>query len=120
MSKSLGPERGARKRIATPEPKLAPKLARGTRDIAPAAIKVARGTREISPILELDSDDDTIVVDPERLVDELALDSDAHEVHDVAEVSEAGEVNENAERQASELAAATDARMIELGRRRFG
>ncbi|MEO7730436.1 MAG: ATP-dependent DNA helicase RecQ [Kofleriaceae bacterium] len=96
-------------------------MARGTRDIAPVTIKVARGTREISPILELDSDDDTIVVDPERvLVDELALDGDAHEVHDGGEVAEAGEINENAERQASELAAATDARMIALGRRRFG
>ena len=96
-------------------------MARGTRDIAPATIKVARGTREISPILELDSDDDTIVVDPERvLVDELALESDAHDVHDGGEVAEAVEINENAERQASELAAATDARMIELARRRFG
>jgi ATP-dependent DNA helicase RecQ len=121
MSKSLVPERGARKRVAAPEPKLAPKLARGTRDIAAPVLKAARGTREISPILELDSDDDTIVVDPERaLVDELALDGDAHEVHDGAEISEANDVGETADSQASELAAATDARMIELGRRRFG
>ncbi|MBC7975960.1 MAG: ATP-dependent DNA helicase RecQ, partial [Myxococcales bacterium] len=117
MSKSVVPERGARKRVATPEPKPEPKLARGTRDIAPAAIKVARGTREIAPVLGLDADDDTIVIDAEPVLGldaELALDSDSHDPGEVVEV------NEHAESQASELAAATDARMIELGRRRFG
>jgi ATP-dependent DNA helicase RecQ len=123
MSKSFLPERAGRKRTAAPQPK----LARGTRDIAPATIKVARGTRELSSLVALDPDDDTIVVDTDpALADALVLDAAdlgyPGEVGDVADVSESDipEVSEVAETQAREVAAAIDARMIELGQRRFG
>ena len=123
MSKSLVPERSARKRVAMQQPK----LARGTRDISPATIntiKVARGTREIAPLVGLDPDEDTIVIDTDpNLTEDLALEADAYDVPDAPDASdagEAGEASEVTETQAAEIAAATDARMIELGRRRFG
>jgi ATP-dependent DNA helicase RecQ len=122
MSKSLLPERAGRKRAAAPQPK----LARGTRDIAPATIKVARGTRDLTPSVSLDSDDDTVVVDLDpTLTDALALSLDAELAEGtLAEGSdpeiEVGDVSDAAEVHASEIAAAIDARMIELGRRRFG
>ncbi|HEY0190649.1 MAG TPA: ATP-dependent DNA helicase RecQ, partial [Kofleriaceae bacterium] len=110
MSKSLVPERGGRKRVATPpspEPKL-PKLARGTRELAPAALKIARGTRDLRPLVE--PEDDTIVVDPE-----LVLDADhEHEVEALDGHEDIAEAQEGA--QALEI----DARMLELGKRRFG
>src|SRR3954469_4048013 len=120
MSKSFLPERLGRKRAATPATQPS-KLARGTRDIdpqsLPAALKVARGTRDLasSPALVLDSDDDTIVVDELSLDTELAYQADASDV-----AIEIPEVSEVAETQAGEAAAAIDARMIELGQRRFG
>jgi ATP-dependent DNA helicase RecQ len=125
MSKSLVPERSARKRAATQQPK----LARGTRDISSATIKVARGTREITPLRGLDADEDTIVVDPDANLTDLALEADAvdavdaydaPDAPDVGDAGDAGEASEVTETQAAEIAAATDARMIELGRRRFG
>src|SRR4029078_3916894 len=110
MSRSLVPERGGRNRITTPTPQA--KLARGTRDISPATIKVARGTRELSPLLPLETEDDTIVVDTDTTIsDALRVESDTH---DVAEVGE-DEVTEVSESQA-DIAAAIDARMIELGK----
>jgi ATP-dependent DNA helicase RecQ len=132
MSKSFVPERIGRKRTAaTPA-----KLARGTREIAPATLatlKAARGTRELSPlgpIGALEGDDDTIVMDTDpSLSDELVLDAgdagdgsdhDIGDVSDLGEVGDLAEVSEVAETQAGELAAAIDARMIELGKRRFG
>src|SRR5947209_2200496 len=109
MSKSLVPERGARKTAATEQPK----LARGTRDISPATLNVARGTRDMTPFV-LEADDDTIVIDTDpNLAEELVLDAEAAVVGDAAEVGEASEVTES-------QAAAIDARMIELGQRRFG
>jgi ATP-dependent DNA helicase RecQ len=117
MSKTLVPERGGRKRPTTPSLQQ-PKLARGTRDIQASAIKVARGTRELPPLFPQDSDDDTIIVDTDpTLSDELCLDADVAEGGDVGDVSEVTEVSEA---QAREHAAATDARMIALGKRRFG
>jgi ATP-dependent DNA helicase RecQ len=109
MSKSLVPERGVRKTAATPQPK----LARGTSDISPATLKAVRGTRDITPLVALDSDDDTIVVDPDpSLSEELVLDA---EVGD-ADVSDGGESSEVTETRAASI----DARMLELGKRRFG
>src|SRR5262249_12858973 len=113
-----------RKRLATPsqspsfetkaEAKFEPKFARGTRDIPPVTLKAAQGTRELPPLMPLDSDDDTIVVDTDpTLPEELALDSEVGESGDV-------EVSEVVQSQAREIAAATDARMLELGTRRFG
>jgi ATP-dependent DNA helicase RecQ len=107
MSKSLVPERSGRKTAATPQPK----LARGTRDISPATLKAARGTRDL--VVPLDSDDDTIVVDPDpNLPEDLVLEA---EVGD-ADPAEAGETSEVTESQAASI----DARMLELGQRRFG
>jgi ATP-dependent DNA helicase RecQ len=120
MPKNLVPERSVRSRGATPEPK----LARGTRDFTPETIKVARGTRQLDPLVPdplgpldcLDSDDEVTLVDTDPvLVDELSLDAG-----DSSEVGDAGETTDGVERQAGELAAATDARMLELGTRRFG
>jgi ATP-dependent DNA helicase RecQ len=109
MSKSLVPERGARKTAATPQPK----LARGTRDISPATLKAARGTRDLTPLVPIESDDDTVVVDPDpSLSDELVLEVGEAEVGEVGEVSDS-EVTET-------RAATIDARMLELGKRRFG
>jgi ATP-dependent DNA helicase RecQ len=120
MSKSLVPERSGRKRVATPQPK----LARGTRDLPPATLKVARGTRDLAPFVSLDTDDDTIVVDTEPMLGEvLSLDAELGEVGEppeVGEIGDVGEVSDVAEAQAAAIAAAIDARMIELGRRRFG
>jgi len=114
MSKSVVPERSGRKRVATPPSNGQPKLARGTRDLSPATLEIARGTRDLAPFVALDSEDDVVVVDTDPTLGEvLALDGDS-EVGDVAEV---GEVNEA---QAGEVAAAIDARMLELGKRRFG
>jgi ATP-dependent DNA helicase RecQ len=119
MSKTLVPERGGRKRTTTPTLQQ-PKLARGTRDIAAATIKVARGTRELPPLFPQDPDDDTIVVDTDSaLSEDLSLEADAY-VNDVGDASDVGEVTEVSESQAGEHAAAIDARMIELGQRRFG
>jgi len=120
MSKTLPPEQSGRKRPATPQPK----LARGTRDITPATIKVARGTRDLAAPVPLEPDDDTIVLDTDPvLVDELALDADTSDTSDTSDAGdggEPGEVSEVVETQAGEHAAAIDARMIELGQRRFG
>jgi len=114
MSKSLVPERNARKRAVTEEPK----LARGTRDFSPAAIKVARGTRDLSPLVPLDPEDDTIVIDTDpNLPDELVLEAYTEDAPDVGDGGEASEVTEA---QAAEIAAVIDARMIELAKRRFG
>src|SRR5262244_1919155 len=119
MSKSLVPERGVRKTAATPQPK----LARGTRDISPATIKVARGTRDMTPLAALDSDDDTIVVDTDpNLTDELVV-MDAEPVEAV-ETADAGEGDSSDVGESSEVtesqATAIDARMLDLGKRRFG
>jgi ATP-dependent DNA helicase RecQ len=119
MSKSLVPERGARKTSATAQPK----LARGTRDISPATVKVARGTRDLTSIVPLDppadQDDDTIVVDPDpslpHLTEELGLEADAPE----SDPTDAGE-GDTSDLTDGEIAASIDARMIELGKRRFG
>jgi ATP-dependent DNA helicase RecQ len=125
MSKSFVPERNGRKRIASPASETKPaKLARGTRDLAPATLKLARGTRDLAPFVAMDGDDDTIVVDTEAtLVDaRLRLDDGLdHDVHDVSEgeAHEVGDVSEVTEAQAEHIAE-TDARMIELGKRRFG
>ncbi|HEX2691913.1 MAG TPA: ATP-dependent DNA helicase RecQ, partial [Kofleriaceae bacterium] len=74
--------------------------------------------------MALDSDDDTIVVDTDpTLVDDLSLDGesgDASEPGDVGEASEVSEVSEAVQTQAGEIAATIDARMLELGKRRFG
>src|SRR6185295_13172385 len=104
MSKSLVPERGVRKTAATPQPKL------------------ARGTRDISPLVPLETDDDTIVVDTDpNLTDDLVMDAEAVEAADVgdSEASEASEVGETSEVTESQ-ATAIDARMLDLGKRRFG
>ncbi|HEX3757675.1 MAG TPA: ATP-dependent DNA helicase RecQ [Kofleriaceae bacterium] len=111
MSKSLVPERGVRKTAATPQPK----LARGTRDISPTTLKAARGTRDLIPLVPIDGDDETIVVDTvdtdATLAEELTLDADAGDA----------EVGEPSESEVTETRAATiDARMLELGKRRFG
>src|SRR5262245_37262535 len=119
MSKTLVPERGGRKRTTTPTLQQ-PKLARGTRDIPATTIKVARGTRELPPLFPRDPDEDTVVVDTDpALSEDLSLEADSY-VNDVGDASEAGEVTEVSESQAGEHAAAIDARMIELGKRRFG
>ncbi|HEY0988460.1 MAG TPA: ATP-dependent DNA helicase RecQ [Kofleriaceae bacterium] len=84
---------------------------------------MARGTRELPPLFPQDPDDDTIVVDTDpALSEDLSLEADAYvnDVGDVSEVGEVGEVTEVSESQAGEHAAAIDARMIELGQRRFG
>ncbi|HEY6174686.1 MAG TPA: DEAD/DEAH box helicase, partial [Kofleriaceae bacterium] len=110
-----------RKTAVTPQPK----LARGTRDISPATIatiKVARGTRDMEPLGAIDADDDTIVVDTDpNLTDELVMEADGAEVAEAAdtgdsEVSDVGETSEVTESQAT----AIDARMLDLGKRRFG
>ncbi|HET7504486.1 MAG TPA: ATP-dependent DNA helicase RecQ, partial [Kofleriaceae bacterium] len=145
MSKSLVPERSGRKRLATSEPKLGssrlapklappradradriePKLARGTRDIPSATLKVARGTRELGAFTA-DSDDDTIVVDTDPTLGVvLSLDAEAAEGAEGVETLDGGdasdtEVTEVNEAQAGAAIAAIDARMIELGKRRFG
>src|SRR4051794_37664112 len=109
MSKSLVPGRGGRKTAATPQPK----LARGTRDISPAILKAARGTRDLAPVVPIDSDDDTIVVDT------IVVDPDPNLSEDMAlEVADADPVepSEVTESQAASI----DARMLELGERRFG
>jgi ATP-dependent DNA helicase RecQ len=112
MSKSLVPERGGRKTAAAPQPK----LARGTRDISPATLKAARGTRDLAPLVALDGDDDTIVVDPDpNLSEDIALDAEVGDA-DAGEPGEPSEVTE----AASTEAASIDARMLELGKRRFG
>ncbi|TMQ02757.1 MAG: hypothetical protein E6J91_50245 [Deltaproteobacteria bacterium] len=108
MSKSLVPERGARKAPATPQPK----LARGTRDISPATLKIARGTRDLTSLIPLEPDEDTVVVDTDpTLADDLALDTEPG----YAAEADAGEVSEVTDTHAAEIAAATDARMLELG-----
>ncbi|HEX7838302.1 MAG TPA: ATP-dependent DNA helicase RecQ [Kofleriaceae bacterium] len=95
-----------------------PKLARGTRDISPATLKAARGTRDLTPLLPLEADDDTVVVDTDpNLSEALALDSDTLDSGDAGDGGEASEVTET---QAGELAASIDARMLDLGERRFG
>jgi ATP-dependent DNA helicase RecQ len=120
MSKSLVPERSGRKRVATPEPepKLT-KLARGTRDLAAATLQVARGTRDLVPFAALEADDDTIVVDTDPALGVLALDSEVADAgdHDVGEPGHDAEVISEAQ---AAHAAVVDARMIELGKRRFG
>jgi len=124
MSKTLVPERGVRKTAATPQPK----LARGTRDISPATIatlKVARGTRDMTPLVSLDSDDDTIVVDTDpNLSDELVMEAEAIEAIEVVEAAEVGEGDSSDVGETSEVtesqATAIDARMLDLGKRRFG
>ncbi|HET9625303.1 MAG TPA: ATP-dependent DNA helicase RecQ [Kofleriaceae bacterium] len=102
------------------------KLARGTRDLAPATLKLARGTRDLAPFVAVDGDDDTIVVDTEAALDEarlplrlpLRLDDGAdHDLGDVAEVAEVPEVSDA--HDGADIAA-IDARMLELGKRRFG
>jgi ATP-dependent DNA helicase RecQ len=109
MSKSLVPERGGRKAAATPQPK----LARGTRDISTATLKAARGTRDLAPLVALDSDDDTVVVDPDpNLSQDIALDAEVGDT-DAGDTGEPSEVTET-------QAASIDARMLELGKRRFG
>ena len=109
MSKSLVPERGVRKTAATPQPK----LARGTRDISSATLKAARGTRDLAPLAALDTEDDTVVVDPDpNLSEELVLDAEVGE----ADAEDAVEPSEVTESQAASI----DARMLELGKRRFG
>ena len=118
MSKSLVPERGARKQAATPQPK----LARGTRDMSPATLKVARGTRDLTPMVQHEADDDTIVIDttvdiavgsdPSLPLD-LALEAEPAEPAEPADDGESSEVTET-------QAATIDARMLELGKRRFG
>jgi len=105
MSKSLVPERGARKPSATAQPK----LARGTRDISPATVKVARGTRDLTSIVPLDppadQDDDTIVVDPDpSLTEDLALEPTPGERSHRRRGRETSDVAD------SEIAAAIDAR----------
>src|SRR3954467_2526722 len=115
MSKSLVPERGVRKTAATPQQ---PKLARGTRDISSATLssatlKAARGTRDLTPFVPLEAEDDTIVVDTDpNLSEELVLDAEAGD----ADVSDGGESSEVTETQAASI----DARMLDLGKRRFG
>jgi ATP-dependent DNA helicase RecQ len=95
-----------------------PKLARGTRDISPSALsalKVARGTRDMTPLVVLEGDDDTIVVDTDpNLADVLVMEADAEVIE--AESSDVAETSEATESQASVI----DARMLELGQRRFG
>ena len=90
MSKSLVPERGGRKAAATPQPK----LARGTRDISPTTLKAVRGTRDLAPLVALDSDDDTIVIDPDpNLSEDMALDAEVGDAG-AGEASETSEVTE--------------------------
>ncbi len=90
-----------------------PKVARGTRDLEPA--KLARGTR--NRLVPVDPDDeDTVVVDPA----ELAESSDRHE--DALEVGLDADLGgePSAPEQDDVSAAEIDARMLELGQRRFG
>ncbi len=113
MSKSGEPDR-RRKRPATAVPAVpTPKLARGTRDLPP---KLARGTRDrIAPLTvaprEAEIDDDTVIVDPNDH-EELRVDSD-----DLAAIPEPVEAESS---EAAIAHAIVDARMLELGQRRFG
>ncbi|MGN6106208.1 MAG: RecQ family ATP-dependent DNA helicase, partial [Kofleriaceae bacterium] len=102
-----------------------PKLARGTREIDPEKLppKLARGTREgLRPVAD---DDDTIVVDPieplplaaRRALREARDDRDDDDDHESDELSvdgAHGDATDDAD------AVSIDARMLELGRRRFG
>src|SRR5437016_330377 len=132
MSKSGDPDRRRKRPTGAPaaapkEPdsKDDPKLARGTRDITSlGSEKLARGTRDALPMRvvegrDLDIDIDTLVVDPTEELDTpdpegpelLAAEGDPEQ--DVPEVPEVPEVPDSAD-------AVVDARMLELGQRRFG
>ncbi|HEV7558511.1 MAG TPA: ATP-dependent DNA helicase RecQ [Kofleriaceae bacterium] len=105
MAKSLEPDRRRRRTTANLRetvPTSAPKLARGTRDLAPLAPPSASVTAVD------DCEDDTVIVDP----------PDA-EVADVADVVDVAEPDEVAVAEAH-AAAAIDAHMLELACRRFG
>jgi ATP-dependent DNA helicase RecQ len=87
-----------------------PKLARGTRDLS---AKLARGTRDQIQPLTLDDDDsvDTVIVDPPDEHLDVSVDAEdlAVEAVDPEETAEVAAAN-----------AVVDARMLELGQRRFG
>jgi ATP-dependent DNA helicase RecQ len=97
-----------------------PKIARGTRDIDPA--KLARGTRDRMAPVELD--EDTVVVDPAELAEAVDHDEAIPEIHALDDADLAGADLAGAEAAAPEQddgsAAQIDARMLELGQRRFG
>src|SRR5262249_4121260 len=90
-----------------------PKLARGTRDLEPA--QLARGTRNRMAPVELD--DDTIVVDPAEIAEPTEAQDDPIEVGLDGELAAA---DAQASEQDDGSDAAIDARMLELGQRRFG
>ncbi|HWU90572.1 MAG TPA: ATP-dependent DNA helicase RecQ [Kofleriaceae bacterium] len=106
-----------------------PKLARGTRELDASRIprpprdleppRLLRGTRDrIAPVEALDlGDEDTVVVDPSEITAEpgYVLD-DGGEVGDGDELTAVGSTSEQDDASADQI----DARMLELGRRRFG
>ncbi|HSK02739.1 MAG TPA: ATP-dependent DNA helicase RecQ [Kofleriaceae bacterium] len=109
-----------------------PKLARGTRDLEPP--KLARGTR--NRLVPMELDEDTVVVDPADLATPGfphvgALDPDLRDAGDPVEALDAGDAGDAHEdgdlaadaatpEQDDDSAARIDARMLELGQRRFG
>ncbi len=110
------------------------KLARGTRDLVQPA-KLARGTRNRMAPVELD--EDTVVVDPTEIAEPRPIDrhverhanghddapDDAIDAIDAADDSDLGGAEASAPEQddgSAAHAAQTDARMLELGQRRFG
>jgi ATP-dependent DNA helicase RecQ len=114
MSRNGDPRR---KRLAQPQVNVAvPKLARSTRDLEPT--RLARGTRERMAPLELD--EDTVVVDPIEIADPAEQHDDVHDAIDAADDAELAAGDGAAPEQDDGSAAQIDARMLELGQRRFG
>jgi ATP-dependent DNA helicase RecQ len=114
MSRNGDPRR---KRLAQPQVNVAvPKLARSTRDLEPA--RLARGTRERMAPLELD--EDTVVVDPSEIAEPAYHHDDAIEAAAEQDDAELGAGDGAAAEQDDGSAAQIDARMLELGQRRFG
>jgi len=104
MSKTSEPDR-RRKRPATQAPAPVPaKLARGTRDLGST---LARGTRQ--GLVSLEADDDTVIVDTDH--DESHPDSEELVALGAEPVEDAAVTHANA---------VVDARMLEIGIRRFG
>ena len=126
MSRNSDPRRKRPVQSQLPD---VPKLARGTRELDASRIprpprdleppRLLRGTRDrIAPVEALDlGDEDTVVVDPSEITAEpgYVLD-DGGEVGDGDELTAVGSTSEQDDASADQI----DARMLELGRRRFG
>jgi ATP-dependent DNA helicase RecQ len=93
-----------------------PKLTRGPRELEP--IQLARGTRDRLVPMELD--EDTVVVDPSELTEQPYQGEDQHDAGDDVELGAAEAAGADQADQDDGSAAQIEARMLELGQRRFG